>query len=136
MTLQSIELTAEQALAIVKTQLPLIETFIPQVGAAAGAITLGVTAAEALIPLLEKIPVGETLSVDEQASLFSRVNGIVDGSAFAGAEWAPSAYAAHAATVTATSNTTDGAASPAAATEQPAPGGNDAAPEAASETQT
>ncbi len=82
--IQSIEIDAQKVLAAVQTVLPALEQAIPVVAAAGGPIALGVSAAAALLPLIEAIPSG-LISAEEQTDLAARINGL--GSQFAGPEW-------------------------------------------------
>lgn len=87
MSQSTIIFRAEQALEIVRKTLPLIQAYGPAAAAIGGPVGLGISAAVALLPLIEKIPVGELLTIDEQAALKSQVDDIVSGKAFEGSQW-------------------------------------------------
>lgn len=85
MTLQTIEIDAEEALSIVQKTLPVVEAYIPMAASAAGPIGLGVSAAGALLGLLSKIPTGLISDADQQ-SLADRIAAL-QTTAFKGPEW-------------------------------------------------
>lgn len=111
-----IAIAAEDAVKLVKNLLPFLEAAIPAVAAAGGPVGLGVSAAAALVPLLEQIPTGELVSVDEQQAQFNTVTSIVDGTAFDSPDWHPATQQA-AGTPTATA--------PVAEAEAPKPDGEE-----------
>jgi ABC-type antimicrobial peptide transport system permease subunit len=72
-TIQTIQMDAQAALDFIKSALPILEATIPAVGAAAGPIGLGVSAAALLLPLLAQIPIGTVITAEEQQALKHRV---------------------------------------------------------------
>jgi hypothetical protein len=82
----TIEIDAEEALAVVQSVLPALESYLPSVAAIGGPLGLGVSALSALLPLINLIPSG-LISVAGQADLVNRVNLL--GSQFGGPEWQP-----------------------------------------------
>jgi hypothetical protein len=87
MSFQTVEIVAEDALNVINTVLPFVEKAIPLVAAAGGPIGLGVSAAAALIPLLEQIPTGSVITVSQQSALAARIAALP--SLFSGREWQP-----------------------------------------------
>lgn len=85
--IQTIEIDASQALQVIQGILPVLEQWVPAVAALGGPIGLGVSAAAALLPLLEKIPSG-LISDADQAALAARVAAL-QTTAFSGPEWGP-----------------------------------------------
>lgn len=90
-TAQTIALDGQQALNFVNTMLPIIEQAAPAVGAAAGPIGLGVSAAAAALPLVvdlvNKLSQQGIITPDEQAALDARIEALPDE--LSGPEWQP-----------------------------------------------
>ena len=82
MNVQTLELDAQAALGVINGVLPIIEA----AGVAGGPAGLAISGAAALIPLLEKIPVGGVLTVDGQAALWNRIQNIIE-KGFSAPEW-------------------------------------------------
>jgi hypothetical protein len=87
MSFQTVEIVAEDALNVINTVLPFVEKAIPVVAAAGGPVGLGVSAAAALIPLLQQIPTGTVITVAQQSALAARIAALP--SLFSGPEWQP-----------------------------------------------
>jgi hypothetical protein len=87
MSFQTVEIVAEDALNVINTVLPFVEKAIPVVAAAGGPIGLAVSAAAALIPLLQEIPTGSVITVSQQSALAARIAALP--SLFSGREWQP-----------------------------------------------
>lgn len=87
--IQTIEIGATEALGIIDSVLPIVEKALPVVAASAGPVGLGVSAAAALLPLLQKIPIGPTFTVETQQSYLQRIQAVslLD---FSSAAWQPS----------------------------------------------
>lgn len=71
--IQTIEIAATEALGIIDAVLPIVEKAAPFAAAAGGPIGLGVSAAAALLPLLQKIPIGPEFTVEQQQSYLDRI---------------------------------------------------------------
>jgi len=84
--IQTIEVDGEKLIAFVNNVLPVLETAVPALAAAGGPVGLGVSAAAALLPLLEQIPIGPTYTVEMQQNILNRVQAItlLD---FSGPQW-------------------------------------------------
>ena len=78
------------AVGVIQTVLPFIELALPQVAAVHGLATAGIAAAQALIPLIQSLHIGGTITAEQQQALLDKVNAIVSGAAFKGPEWQPS----------------------------------------------
>lgn len=91
--IDTIEIGATEVLGIIDSVLPIVEKALPVVAASAGPVGLGVSAAAALLPLLQKIPVGPTFTVDTQQQYLQRIQAmsLLD---FSGAAWQPSTQSA------------------------------------------
>jgi hypothetical protein len=86
-TFQTVEIVAEDALNVINTVLPFVEKAMPVVAAAGGPIGLGVSAAAALLPLLQQIPTGTVITVAQQSALAARIAALPG--MFTGPEWKP-----------------------------------------------
>jgi len=91
---QQVAMGAQSALTFVQTLLPVLEATVPSIGAAAGPIGLGISAAALLIPLISQLHLGGTITSEQQAELLNRIANILSGLAFNGPEWQPSNAAA------------------------------------------
>src|SRR6266404_7273176 len=67
-TIQTIEVDAQNVLKLIDTALPLIQAVAP----AGGPIGLGVSLAASFLPMLEKIPIGPTFTVEMQQDYLNR----------------------------------------------------------------
>jgi hypothetical protein len=84
---QTVEIVAEDALNVIDTVLPFVEKALPAVAAVGGPIGLGVSAAAALLPLLNQIPTGTVITVAQQSALAARIAALPN--MFSGPEWKP-----------------------------------------------
>lgn len=87
--IDTIEIGATEAIDIIDSVLPIVEKAVPIVADAAGPVGLGVSAAAALLPLLQKIPIGPEFTVETQQGYLQRIQAIslLD---FSGKAWQPS----------------------------------------------
>jgi len=84
-TLQTIEIDASEALQLIQTFLPILEQVGP-LASVAGPVGVGVSAAIALLGLLNKIPSG-LISDADQAALQARIAALQTTTPFSGPEW-------------------------------------------------
>ena len=85
-TVSSITTDSQTILNTVNTLLPTLEALSPAVAQNAQLISLITSSAAALIPLINLIPVGGTITVQAQAAQLTRVYSILAGSPV-GPEW-------------------------------------------------
>ena len=74
-------------LAAIDQILPFLKQALPVVEAAGGPIGLGLSAAQALLPLIDAIPMGGTVSVEAQQARRDAVEAILNADTFSGPEW-------------------------------------------------
>jgi len=86
-TIQTIQVDSNVALNLANTLLPVLEKYSPAVAGDANAINLGITAAQALLPLLSQIHGSGLISAQDQAIQLSRVYAILSGNSLQGKEW-------------------------------------------------
>lgn len=87
-----IVLGANTALNIINTQLPFLKAVIPALAGNAGLVGMAVSAAQAILAIIESIPTGGVISVEDQAILRDEVKDIISGKAFEGNEWKQSGF--------------------------------------------
>ena len=85
-TIQNIQVDSAVAINLINNILPILEAYVPAVGANAGTINLGISAAAALLPLLSQIPTSSSVSAAEQAAQYARVYAVLSGKPL-GPEW-------------------------------------------------
>lgn len=86
-TTQQVTVEATSLLNFIQSILPILEVFVPQVGASAAVINLATSAATQLIPIIASLPLGGEVSVQQQAQQYARVYAIIGGSALTGKQW-------------------------------------------------
>jgi len=74
--IQTIEIGATEAIGIIDSILPIAEKALPVLAAAGGPIGMGVSVAAALLPLLQKIPIGPEFTVETQQDYLSRIQAV------------------------------------------------------------
>ncbi len=92
MTKNDIVVDSKAVLNVVNSQLPFLKAVIPALASNAGMVGMAVSAAQALLAIIDSIPTGGVISVADQAVLKQEVEDIVSGKAFEGDEWKPSGY--------------------------------------------
>lgn len=87
----NISILAEDAVKLVETVLPLLESSIPQVAAADAVIRLGVTGVQALAPvvgrLIDNLTAQGVITTEAQSAQLDKLQKVLD---FHGIEWEPS----------------------------------------------
>jgi hypothetical protein len=88
-TLQTIQMDVQSILSFIDKILPTVETAVPAIASLGGPIGVGLSAAEGIVSLLGKIPIGPVYTVEVQASYLQRVQALtlLD---FSGPQWKPS----------------------------------------------
>lgn len=90
MSSQTVEITIEEALALVQNALPVLEA-VPAIAPEAALASLAVSGAQALTPILFKIgndlAAKGVIAAEAQADQLARLQKLMD---FTGAEWQPS----------------------------------------------
>ncbi len=92
LTKDQVVVDSKAVLTVINSQLPFLKAVIPALASNAGLVGMAVSAAQALVAIIQAIPTGGTISAEEQAVLKKEVDDIVSGKAFEGDEWKPSGY--------------------------------------------
>jgi hypothetical protein len=85
-TKDNIQLGATEAVGIINTVLPFLKTALPIVRSAGGPIGMGIAALEALVPLIQRIPTNDPVSLAAQAAQLKEIEDITQFG-FTGPEW-------------------------------------------------
>lgn len=83
-----IELGVQEASTFAKETLDFLEKAFPAIEKIGGPVGAGLGILQTIVlPLIEKIPTGDVVSIEEQRVLYERANSLYNGSAFSGPQW-------------------------------------------------
>jgi hypothetical protein len=86
-TTQQITVDAQIILDAIKNITPAVEALVPAAKDNSELIALATSAASALIPLINLIPTGGAVTVEEQAAQYAKVYTILAGGTLTGPQW-------------------------------------------------